>query len=545
MGKYDAIRGAGNVTVKAPPDFWTSFKQQYDDDYDRLIAAQDKKKAEDRYTKESTEEQNRYDTEQENLMFQQKKSSAENEYSQAMQEYQLAYEQIGKHNPEMLEKLQTRLGKKYTIPRQDGTFETRYVVAPSVKKFTKGKVQSKKDLDDILDRWSEFTPALKASLWPQVKKINRYFDRDLTDIEASAKRAMSYEDNAKLLDTMGAFLPAGYDATKWEAATKILLKDGEVSDADLKIIAADISQHITNRNDARKFWTNFSSDIMKARGALKLDSDPTTIKDLQGLSDIALGKLDEWYGISGAAGVGIIGEAEYNKKANEVSQRLYGKDVNELEQSQIPGVQEEVFTEISQPKQAGFISDKTIRGPFEQSPQDEESTVDFEKGTLEYPRRLLGQYIRSWFDQMKTVTPKELGYTSMESLLEGEFEKHKKDNPDFVSTYFNNDRDVWRKWFTGKRTMSSMLVPVPQKGKAVIQKGGVTYEPEGRKHYWSKEASRTTIDPLNGKMINGKILKRKINKNKIQFANLGIIVKEEWPFWDRVGKAKARQSLRK
>ena len=32
MGKYDAIRGAGNVTVNAPPDFWTSMKQSFDDD---------------------------------------------------------------------------------------------------------------------------------------------------------------------------------------------------------------------------------------------------------------------------------------------------------------------------------------------------------------------------------------------------------------------------------------------------------------------------------------------------------------------------------
>jgi hypothetical protein len=43
MGKYDAIRGAGNVTVQAPPDFWTSVKQSFDDDYDRLVAAQERK----------------------------------------------------------------------------------------------------------------------------------------------------------------------------------------------------------------------------------------------------------------------------------------------------------------------------------------------------------------------------------------------------------------------------------------------------------------------------------------------------------------------
>ena len=78
MGKYDAIRGDGNVTVQAPPDFWTSAKQSFDDDYDRLVAAQERKKEEERYNSETAKEQTRYDTEQENLMFQQRQSSAEN-----------------------------------------------------------------------------------------------------------------------------------------------------------------------------------------------------------------------------------------------------------------------------------------------------------------------------------------------------------------------------------------------------------------------------------------------------------------------------------
>ena len=37
MARYDNIYGAGNVTVEAPPDFWTAAKQSFDDDYDRLV----------------------------------------------------------------------------------------------------------------------------------------------------------------------------------------------------------------------------------------------------------------------------------------------------------------------------------------------------------------------------------------------------------------------------------------------------------------------------------------------------------------------------
>jgi hypothetical protein len=358
MGKYDAIRGAGNVTVQAPPDFWTSAKQSFDDDYDRLVAAQERKKAEERYVKESTEEQNRYDTEQENIMFQQRQSSAENEYSKAMEEYKLAYEQIGKHNPEMMEKLQRQFGKEYKIPRQDGTFETRYVVPQSVREFTSSKVQSRKDLDDILDNWDTLSPSQKTAVWPKVKEINRYFTRDLSDYEASAKRAMSYEDNAKLLDTMGNFLPAGYDNKKWTAATELLLKDGEVSEAELKLVASDINANIANRKDAEKFWSEFSSNVMKARSDLKLDSDPTVIKDLQTMQETALSNLDIYYpGVSGRTSI----DNSREETANKISQKLWGVDFEELTD---PEKQKKVFEEF-QKADAPIEGEEVVEGEKE------------------------------------------------------------------------------------------------------------------------------------------------------------------------------------
>ena len=60
MARYDAIQGAGNVTVQAPPDFWTSAKQSFDDDYDRLTLAQQRKKEEERYNSETAKEESRY-----------------------------------------------------------------------------------------------------------------------------------------------------------------------------------------------------------------------------------------------------------------------------------------------------------------------------------------------------------------------------------------------------------------------------------------------------------------------------------------------------
>ncbi len=318
----------------------------------------DRMQKENRYQEESLKEQTRYDTEQENLMFQQKQTTAENEYNQAVQEYQLAYEQIGKHNPAMLEKLQTQFGKEYKIPRRDGTFETRYVVPKSVREFTSGKVKSEKQLDKVLDDWKDYTPSQKTAAWPEIKKINRYFTRDLSDIEASAKKAMSHEDNAKLLDTMGNFLPAGYDTagadgiSKWTKAKDILLKDGEVSDAELKLVAADISANIANRKDAEKFWSEFSSNVMKARGDLKLDSDPTVIRDLQTMQETALSNLDIYYpGVSESTDRG-----KFRKESERLSQDIYKKSFDELNEEEMTDVTNRAGATLFQG--AGFTTPK-------------------------------------------------------------------------------------------------------------------------------------------------------------------------------------------
>ena len=106
MGQYDIRRFAKDEIKTAEAARWDAFSRE-----------RDATREENRYQEESLKEQTRYDTEQENIMFQQKQSTAENEYNQAMQEYQLAYEQIGQHNPEMLSRLQTQFGKEYKIPR--------------------------------------------------------------------------------------------------------------------------------------------------------------------------------------------------------------------------------------------------------------------------------------------------------------------------------------------------------------------------------------------------------------------------------------------
>ena len=348
MGQYDIRRFAKDEIKTKEAARWDFFSRE-----------RDAMREENRYQEEKLTEQTRYDTEQENLMFEKKHAYAENEYNQAMQEYKLAYEQIGQHNPAMLEKLQTQFGKEYKIPRRDGTFETRYVVPKSVRQFTSGKVKSEVELDKVLDNWKNLSPSEKIAAWPKIKKVNRYFTRDLSDYEASAKRAMSHEDNAKLLDTMGNFLPATYDEGNWTKAKTILLEDKEVSDAELKLIASNITSHIASIDDAKKFWTDWNTNIMENMSKTGPE-DVTVIENLQKMQEIVLPELEKYYpAVAGKVVVpDVVDEETYNKIANEVSQRLYGVNADELKPSQIPGAEEEIDRELSKPIQSGFTTPK-------------------------------------------------------------------------------------------------------------------------------------------------------------------------------------------
>ena len=357
MGQYDIRQFAKDEVKTKEAAFWDAWSNE-----------RDETRKENRYQEEKLTEQTRYDSEQENLMFQQKQTTAENEYNQAVQEYQLAYEQIGKHNPAMLEKLQTQFGKEYKIPRRDGTFETRYVVPKSVREFTSGKVKSEVELDKVLDNWKNLSPSEKTAAWPEIKKVNRYFTRDLSDIEASAKRAMSHEDNAKLLDTMGNFLPAGYDTagadgiSKWTKAKDILLQDKEVSEAELKIIAGDISSHIATREDAKKFWTDWNTNIMENMSKLGPE-DATVIGNLQRMQEIVLPELDKYYpGASGRTST----DNDREKTANKISQKLWGVDFEELTD---PEKQKKVFEEFQK-------LDASIEGEEGEEGEEEPDVVE-------------------------------------------------------------------------------------------------------------------------------------------------------------------------
>ena len=193
--------------------------------------------------------------------------------------------------------------------------------------------------------------------------MNRVFNEQLEPYEESYKRAQSYGDNAKLLDTMGNFLPVGYDTegedgiSKWTKVKDILLQDREVSEAELKIIAGDISSHIATREDAKKFWTDWNTNIMDNMSKLGPE-DATVIENLQKMQEIVLPELDKYYpGASGRSSIDNYRE----EIANKISQDLWGVDFEELTD---PEKQKKVFEQF-QKADAPIEGEEVVEGEEE------------------------------------------------------------------------------------------------------------------------------------------------------------------------------------
>ena len=297
-------------------------------------------------------------------MFQQRYDKSVAAHQAAVADYTLASEQIGPENPEMQAKLNKQYSKEYRVPTRDGGYETRRVVPQAVVDYNTVQVQSKKDFDFTLSEWDDnkLTNEQKIAAWPQMKRLNKFFNEQLEPYEESYKRALSYNDNKTLLDSMGAFLPAGYGTDKWDDAKTILLKDKEVSEAELKIIAGDISSHIATREDAKKFWTDWNTNIMDNMSKLGPE-DATVISNLQRMQEIVLPELDKYYpGASGRTST----DNDREKTANKISQKLWGVDFEELTD---PEKQKKVFEEFQK-------LDASIEGEEGEEGEEEPDVVE-------------------------------------------------------------------------------------------------------------------------------------------------------------------------
>jgi|GEM_PF-6205194 hypothetical protein len=332
-------RPLGSRITLEEPTFAEGLFEAYTAERDRDEREKDKvlKQANLDRTRQDTLKQQ--DLAREDMLFQNKYQRAINNYESDIENYKINVEQIGTNNPEMIQKINKQFNKEYLIPNRDGTFEKRYVVPNSAVEATDMKVRSKGEFDTIIDMWNkgDLSRKDKVNAWPELKRLNTMFGQNLEGFKASYNRALNFDGNEKILDSIGAFLPQGYSQEDWDKAKNILLKDGEVSEGELKLVASDITNKIGNRQAAQKFWTDFNSKVLDGMSNLKIDSAPGLAEDLTRMSNLSIQNLDTFF-----PGAGELAEKKYGgedveevqKIMDGISQKMFGKNTDKLNQEE-------------------------------------------------------------------------------------------------------------------------------------------------------------------------------------------------------------------
>ena len=352
MARYPYNRG--NIMI-SPKSKWDGFLEAFTAERDRNEREQDKTLKQANLDRARQDTLNQQDLAREDMLFQNKYQRAIDKYESDMNNYKISVEQIGTNNPEMIQKINKQFNEEYLIPNRDGTFEKRYVVPNSAVEATDMKVKSKGEFDTIIDMWdnNELSMEEKKRAWPELKRLNTMFGKDLSGYESSYNRALKFNDNEKILDSIGAFLPQGYSQEDWNKAKNILLKDGEVSEGELKLVASDITNKIGNRQAAQKFWTDFNSKVLDGMSKLKIDSAPGLAEDLTRMSNLSIQNLDTFFPGAGQLAnqqdrYGGENVEEVQKAMDAISQKMFGKKTDKLSQEE----QDKVLEEYENPGQS-------------------------------------------------------------------------------------------------------------------------------------------------------------------------------------------------
>ena len=351
--KYSRPLGA-RITLEEPTFSQGAF-EAYTAERDRDEREKDKALKQFNFDRARQDTLNQKDLAREDKLFQDKYQKSIDKYESDMNNYKISVEQIGTNNPEMIQKINKQFNKEYLIPNRDGTFEKRYVVPNSAVEATDMKVRSKGEFDTIIDMWDndELSMEEKKRAWPELKRLNTMFGTDLSGYEASYNRALNFNDNEKILDSIGAFLPQGYSQEDWNKAKNILLKDGEVSEGELKLVASDITNKIGNRQAAQKFWTDFNSKVLDGMSKLKIDSAPGLAENLTRMSNLSIQNLDTFFPGAGQLAnqqnrYGNENVEEVQRAMDAISQKMFGKNTDKLSQEE----QDKVLEEYENPGQS-------------------------------------------------------------------------------------------------------------------------------------------------------------------------------------------------
>jgi hypothetical protein len=378
--KYDVI-SPGSVKLEYP-DFWSSVNEVagkwLDPEFLNQLSQQEEEQR--RYDKEQfiagqerEEEQNRYNTKQQQLIHDKKYSQAMSKLERQRAVAQSEWEMAADH-PDVQEMIAENWGPKtVSIPQPDGSVKTEHIFPQEWKNLATKKKNIKETYDADKENFS--FPVGHASGFKTVEEkisagrrlLSRapQFNEDLSYVQKDLDLLRDYEENLAMLNNLDLFMPEGYtNKPGFKLIKDTLLQGGGITDAEMELLAGDISTFIGDKDKAAKFWADWTKNVGDSLGRTDFSKTaPGIISSLKSTYEHGIKNLDKHF--PGVA-TGILKtekeKEEFRLIAEQLGQDMYGQSFidGELDEEKMNEIAKLAKIEVDKASIAGGIQQRII-----------------------------------------------------------------------------------------------------------------------------------------------------------------------------------------
>ena len=376
--KYSVIN-PGTVKIEEP-DFWSSVNEVAGKwlDPEFLNELSQQKEEQRRYDTEQNvargereEEQNRYNTKQQQLIHDKKYSQAMSKLERQRAVAQSEWEMAADH-PDVQETIAKNWGPKtVSIPQPDGSVKTEHIFPQewknlaTKKKVIKDTYNDQKKMfafpvghDDGYD-----TIEKKIAAGRNLQARASQFNEDLSYVQTDLELLNDYKENEEMLNSLDLFMPEGYaNRAGFKLIKDTLLQGGGITDAEMELLAGDISTFIGDKDKAAKFWTEWTMNVQGALGDTDITKTaPQIIQALKDTHTHGIKNLDNYF--PGVA-TGILKtekeQEQYSLMAEQLGKEKYGKSftAGELTDEQQIDIAKLAKIEVDKASIAGGIEER-------------------------------------------------------------------------------------------------------------------------------------------------------------------------------------------
>jgi hypothetical protein len=252
MARYDRILGGGNVTVQAPPDFWTAAKQSFDDDYDRLVAAEQRK--------DIKEQQSLENNRAERQLIMQEEQAATQEEAEGRQKFMNELEMFTDPNQKAMWAKRTGVSKGWVSREQVQEWEDEGVADKSYESLRKSFLSGDAETRSLL--WGNLREkALDAKVpTPEIKWVEEWGKAADEKVGMKAALEFAFADMPESI----------------QESMRSIIETGFINEKTMDVIEAKLKASSEYSSDVRKGKVDLLKSIRSNVAGLGIDAPEST-----------------------------------------------------------------------------------------------------------------------------------------------------------------------------------------------------------------------------------------------------------------------------